>query len=288
MRKQISRKINLLKLCIYIVTLSVSVTGCNKKIAGFPADLADQLPQTTNYNIHKFVLDDRLGFRSPVVRWNLNGEELFMLIDTGAYENGLFKNGIKKALPGYEITDILKQNKYQFSVTLENNEYCLDPYGVFMGGIEEEILDGWLGLEWMKQYNNFIFDYVNNRIDYNKSPITDCDIPMNWNDLYRYKYAIPFRLNETEMYGLLDTGCYCTMVNRAVFGAEKTESGLYIVNDFSIGNINFKNMELASVEEGGGAEGIKELFAVTNVLGYPCFKDHVIQLDFKNNVFRIK
>ena len=31
-----------------------------------------------------------------------------------------------------------------------------------------------------------------------------------------------------------------------------------------------------------------EIIANENIIGYPCFKDHIIQLDYEHNVFRIK
>ena len=268
-------------LCVsMLVMLLLCVTGCKKETYDFPEDLAAQLPQTTNYNVHKFVIGDITAY-IPVVRWNLNGEELFMLIDTGAQTNGLYKNGIKKALPGYQITDILKENKYEFYVRLEDNEYCLDPYGIYM--TEEDILDGWLGQTWLTKYNNFVFDYVNNRIDYNQPPITDYDIPMNYNGHMKGQYCIPFTFNGKEMYGTIDTGSFGTFVSLGIIGEEKKEDGLYTVHDFGIGNVHYETMEITS-----GEDQTKWAFKVDNILGYPCFKDHVIQLDFKNNVFRIK
>ena len=77
--------------CMLLMLLCV--TGCKKETYEFPEDLAAQLPETTIYNIHKFVLDERLGYLSPFVRWRLNGQDLFMMVDSGCYENILLWNG---------------------------------------------------------------------------------------------------------------------------------------------------------------------------------------------------
>ena len=273
-------------LCGCMLMLMLCVIGCKKedKINDlFPQELAAQLPQTTNYNLHKFVISEELNYYSPVVRWQVNGQDLFMLVDTGAYNNFLFLNGIKKGLKGLIITDILKSPDMHFSVEINKLNYIIDPSCLMTVGYEVEFIDGLLGLSWMKRYNNIVFDYINHRIDYNQPPITDYDIPMNWNDVFGNGYAIPFTFNGKEMYGCIDTGCYCTYVNLGIIGEEKGDDGVYVVNDFSIGNIKYENMTITQAKEGAMDD-----FAKNNILGYSCFKDHVIQLDFKNNVFRIK
>ena len=69
---------------------------------------------------------------------------------------------------------------------------------------------------------------------------------------------------------------------------EKNENGIYIVKDFAIGNVHYDDMELSDVRDCVCASTSGHFIATNNMLGYPCFKDHIIQLDFKNNVFRIK
>ena len=267
--------------CMLLMLLCV--TGCKKETNDFPEELAAQLPETTIYNIHKFVLDERLGYNSPFVRWRLNGQDLFMMVDSGCYENILLWNGIKKAFPKFVINETFENAESEFSVKMENNEYLLDPYGIVSAGFIPDYFDGFLGLTWMKQYNNIVIDYVNNRIDYNQPPITDYDIPMNWDG---YQYSIPFTFNGNEMYGMLDTGCFSTHVNLGIIGEEKDDNGLYVVHDFSIGNVHYDSIEITP--EGYSNERFQNYAAKNNVLGYSCFKDHIIQLDFKNNVFRIK
>ena len=290
MRK--TERIIMVGLCGCMLVFCLLFVSCNssekKYVKEILFDLDKQLPQISNYNIHKFVIDERTLFLSPVVRWNLNGAELFMMIDTGCYENLLWKNGIKKALPDIVVTSSYKDPDVIMEAEIEKTKYWLDPYAFRAGGWEGVFIDGCLGLPWMEKYNNIVLDYVNSRIDYNQPPITDYDIPMNYGGVIDKSYCIPFIFNGKEMYGMLDTGSYYTYVNLGVIGEEKGESGVYIVHDFSIGNVHYEKMEIKSGDKVGCAEGAEWVFAKNNVLGYPCFKDHVIQLDFKNNVFRIK
>ena len=153
-------------------------------------------------------------------------------------------------------------------------------------GVENNY-DGYLGLDWLWKYNNVVLDYVNGRIDYNQKPISETSVPMRF-DPWNKIYYITFIFNGQELEGALDTGSYSTKVNMGALGDEKTDNGVYLVRDFVIGDVHYDDMELKGMDETGGSEGAKSFFSKNNVLGYPCFKDHVIQLDFKNNVFRIK
>ena len=280
------------KMLYVLMTACLIFTGCNssekKIVKEVLSDLDRQLPQTTNYNIHKFVIDERTCFLSPVVRWNLNGAELFMIVDTGCYDDLLWRNGIKKALPDDIVTSSYKDPNVLMKAEIENADYTLDPYAYRAGGWEGIFVDGCLGLPWMEKYNNIVLDYVNNRIDYNQPPITDYDIPMNYGGVIDKGYCIPFTFNGKEMYGMIDTGCFGIFVNLGIIGEEKGDGGVYIVHDFSIGNLHYESVKIEDGNSGTSAEGAEWVFAKNNVLGYPCFKDHVIQMDFKNNVFRIK
>ena len=273
-----------------LVMLLLCVIGCKKedKINDlFPPELAAQLPETTNYNLHKFVISEELDYLQPVVRWRLNGQDLFMVVDTGSPDNYLIKNGIKKGLKGFIASDIMSNPDIRFLVEVNKLTYILDPVGTGTVGYDCEYFDGLLGLTWMTKYNNIVFDYVNKRIDYNQPPISDYDIPMVYGN-YSKTYYVPFTFNGKEMLGLIDTGSYATFVNLPIIGEKKDDNGLYIVHDFCIGNVSYENMEIKAGDEVISNEGAMRTFAEDNVLGYSCFKDHVIQLDFKNNVFRIK
>ena len=280
-----------------LLLLLLCVTGCKKDKDEnvFPPELAAQLPQTTNYNVHKFVLDEDYDICSPIVRWNIDGNEYFMMVDTGAPDNCIMKVSAAKKILGkvlkkFEFADGFEaaDDYGKFDMDLKVNfytdklEYIINPY--YVSVFDEFYGDGLLGLTWMESYNNIVLDYVNHRIDYNQPPITDLDIPMT-KDIYKWQYSIPFMLNGREVYGMIDTGNYGLTLSLGVIGFEKNENGLYVVHDMSIGDVHYENMEADDPDDG---VKVANFFNTTNVLGYPCFKGHVIQLDFKNNIFRIK
>ena len=93
--------------------------------------------------------------------------------------------------------------------------------------------------------------------------------------------------NGRELYGYLDTGSYFTSIGQRL-DEEKDENGVYIVKDFSIGNVHYEKDVVLNARDGRIVDSSKRFMTTNNILGYTCFKDHVIQLDFKNNVFRIK
>ena len=132
----------------------------------------------------------------------------------------------------------------------------------------------------------YSFDYVNNKILFNQKLITEDSVSLVY-DTFVSKYKIPFTFNGRELYGYLDTGCYCTSIGQRL-DEEKDENGIYIVKDFAIGNVHYEKDVLSNVREGRIVDSSRHFITTNNMLGYPCFKDHIIQLDFKNNVFRIK
>ena len=271
--------------CSSLIVMLLCVIGCKKETYDFPEDLAAQLPQTTNYNVHKFVLYDNC----PAIRWNINGNEVFMLVDTGAAYNYITKRKTaKKLLDGIfnkiELSKNYGDYEIDFNVRFPKDDfdYILNP--CYISWYDMQGQDGLLGLTWMEKYNNIVIDYKKCRIDYNQPPISETDIPMSKDVKYKRQYSIYFTIDGIETYGMIDTGNPFTHLSLDVYGLERDENGLYIIDDLCIGDIHYKNFKPDDPSEVGGSSA----FSTENVLGYPCFKDHVIQLDFKNNVFRIK
>ena len=77
------------------------------------------LPETTNYNIHKFVIPE--NEECPFVRWQLNGQSLFMQIDTGCHKNILHNHGIKKIFKSFKRMEEYKNTDFSLFVELEDN-----------------------------------------------------------------------------------------------------------------------------------------------------------------------
>ena len=273
------------------------MTGCRKssddvtEILEFPKELADQIKPDTKRNEYNFVIISSLGMNSPVIKYRMDGKICFMLVDTGCRENWLLKNGIRKIFSGMKFPDDYKVDYKHVKGYVEGLDYILD--SEVFDGVNPDELDGILGLSWLwknnravEQNDNVVFDYVNNKILFNQKPITEDSIPLIY-ETAALTYKIPFTFNGRELYGYLDTGCYCTSIGQRL-DEEKDENGIYIVKDFAIGNVHYEKDILSNVREGILLDSSRHFITTNNMLGYPCFKDHIIQLDFKNNVFRIK
>ena len=283
--------------CILFTLSFFCMTGCRKSSDGaaqiqeFPKELSDQIKPDTKRNEYNFVIMSPLGMDSPVIKYRMDGKVCYMLVDTGCLDNWLIKKGIEKIFSGMTFPmDYVYPNKY-VTGQVEGLEYILEAE-VFSDVVPDEV-DGILGLSWLwknnravEQNDNVVFDYVNNKILFNQKPITEDSVSLVY-DTFVSKYKIPFMFNDRELYGYLDTGCYCTSIGQRL-DEEKDENGVYIVKDFAIGNVHYENNVLSNVREGRIVDSSKRFMTTNNIIGYPCFKDHIIQLDFKNNVFRIK
>ena len=58
--------------------------------------------------------------------------------------------------------------------------------------------------------------------------------------------------------------------------------------NLKINSIEYKDIKIIKTNKKNTSKKNIEMYKNENIIGYPCFKDHVIQLDFENNVFRIK
>ena len=291
------KKIILFSVCFLFMLSLFCITACRKtsdeavQILDFPKELAEQIKTDTKRNEYNFVIVSSLGLNSPVIKYRMDGKICFMLVDTGCRENWLLKNGIGKIFSGMKFPDDYKVDYKYVTGQVEGLEYILD--AEFFNDVVPDVVDGILGLSWLwknnravEQNDNVVFDYVNNKILFNQKPITEDSIPLIY-ETAAMAYKIPFTFNGRELYGYLDTGSYCTLIGQHL-DEEKNENGIYIVKDFAIGNVHYDDMELSDVRDGVCASTSGHFIATNNMLGYPCFKDHIIQLDFKNNVFRIK
>ena len=121
-------------------------------------------------------------------------------------------------------------------------------------------------------------------------------------------YYIHYSLDGIKDLGLIDTGCdgfivrenYTTdYVDISENEIEKfIEESEYIkkkidtvkFNTITIGNVSFESVEgFLAIDERVkmNQEATKE-HRLRSILGYKFFKDHIIQLDFKNNLFYIE
>lgn len=85
---------------------------------------------------------------------------------------------------------------------------------------------------------------------------------------------------------LVDTGCFSVFVNKPNVRVTIREAEIISVK---LGTVEFNDISIAANKTLITNEDAKNgIYSNENIIGYPCFKDHVIQLDFEHNKFRIK
>ncbi len=240
---------------------------------------------------------DRISFsttliHAPTIKYKINGVELFMVVDTGANRHALLnskpvQNLVKKDLSSNEAYSLAKKSKYYAIYFYFDEEpsfpYILDPNGIFSTGMKKNNFDGLLGLPYLQKNRNVVFDYINNTMSFNEEPICDNSLPM-----YRNKdelWFTPIECNGVKTNALIDTGCNLLFINKnkkRIIGEDKYAN-------VKLGNVEINDLFLGSDKDVTSNEKAKNgNYKNENIIGYSVFKDHVIQLDFENNVFRIK
>jgi hypothetical protein len=224
---------------------------------------------------------------TPTIQFTLSGKNLFFAVDTASVGNFMLgsksvKQIVNKKL--YKIANMIDlDDGHILSVTIDKNVFLLDPKGIFTSGLKRNPYDGFIGLTYLEQYKNVVFDYKNKVIHFNQEPICDNELPMHKkNNLW---FTI-IECNGVESNALIDTGCFSVFINKQ--NVKNTINDDQLINiklgSTVINNISLKyNNTLVTNKNARNT-----IYKNENIIGYPCFKDHVIQLDFENNVFRIK
>lgn len=257
----------------------------------------------TNINNHKYIkiLNEEFskpaitnGFHfstklthTPTIQFTLSGKNLFFAVDTASVGNFMLgsksvKQIVNKKL--YKIANMIDlDDGHILSVTIDKNVFLLDPKGIFTSGLKRNPYDGFIGLTYLEKYKNVVFDYKQKVILFNQEPICDNALPMYKRDNL---WFTTFKYNNIESNGIIDTGCFSVFINKSNAKNVITENKLI---DIELGNIKINNISLKNNDTLITNEHARNtIYKYENIIGYPCFKDHVIQLDFENNVFRIK
>jgi hypothetical protein len=205
--------------------------------------------------------------------------------------HSFYKNGGITINMASTDTDGLNENKISFIAS---------PY-------EKESVDGLLGLPYFQRYSAVVFNYTNQLIKFTDEPITTGYIPMRL--YFNSLLIIDFQADSFIESGIIDTGNN-TFVIRKEF--EKStpllsddEMSEYLKKDIPQKKGTYKIEKVKRIQIGENVysdvnaiygdyvfahtnEKARQMFNVCNSLGYTFWKNHVIQLDFKNMVFRIK
>lgn len=271
-------------------------------------------------NNHSFIKDfskddDILSFSlkspdyklRPVICIHDSGKDFFFQVDTGTTNSYLYLNGFTKMnlelKEGYTLKDVTVNFQFEDPrLLIDGKSHNVSLY------IKEEnnYTDGLLGIDFLYQYDNLVFDYKNKTLKLNQNPINSTPIPMykkSKNLCYVY-YSVDGVLD----FGLIDTGAQVFIIredyknNYTDISEEeinKLRSGPDIqlkkmnpifFNEIILGNITYKNIpgRLAIDKHIIIAQKDRKELRKRSSLGAPFFKNHIIQLDLKNNLFYIE
>lgn len=247
----------------------------------------------------------------PVVTIKDSGVIFYFLVDTGttlSYVNENFCKKINlspKEYDNYEggiVTLYIEDSRYLVDEKKHILKMPVKKSDVFT----EKEIDGLLGIDFLSQYENVIFDYKRKKIKFNQPAINNYPIEM-YNDISDTFY-IYFSLDGIKDYGLLDTGCHGFIVRenyktdyvelsddeileiRKGPNLVKKKMDSVLINKIDIAKITYKNIygDFAIDERIKMDKAAEKEHRVRSVLGYSFFKNHIIQLDFKNSLFYIK
>lgn len=162
--------------------------------------------------------------------------------------------------------------------------------------------DGVLGLNFYKNMDSVIFDYENNRIIFNDNQIDSNLIPLKiLNDERGEGIYIDCFINGELEPCLIDTGSNVCIVRQDfqkernkiydLLISEKTKGNyVNIIKSLEICNIKYSNIDFYySISTGLKCwPAAREYYKKHTGLGFPAFENHIIQIDFKNQLFGIK
>ena len=273
------------KVLITFFSLLILLFGCfNSNSKSYTTVLNDELTSVDS--------DGKIPFsttltHTPTIKYKLEKSELFFAVDTGSVINFLLGSKSVENLVQKEVYSIAKkikkQNTLDIRINFGNEQFLLDPNGVFSSGMKTNPYDGFLGLTYLEQFRNVVFDYVNKTISFNEEPICDNSLPMYKRD---YVWFTTFECNGVKSNAMVDTGCFSVFINKP--NVKATVGDDEIIN-VRLGNVECNGISILQNKTLVTNENAKNgMYKNENIIGYPCFKDHVIQLDFEHNTFRIK
>ncbi|MCF0125701.1 MAG: hypothetical protein HUJ68_08105 [Clostridia bacterium] len=287
---------------LFFIFLGFSMVSC-KLNKSFKKDLKYHKDEVI------FSLNCSDFLHCPVVTIEDSGVILYFLVDTGCTISRINVNGFKK----FNLETDQNLEDLTFNLFLEDKRYLSDGKNHNLSMtiknnkvFNETQIDGILGIDFLSQYDNVVFDYKTNKIKFNEPPINNNPIEMfkkRGNGYYVY-----YSLDGIKDFGLIDTGCdgfvvrekyqtdYIETTENEIekFIEEsdyiKKKSDTVMFNTIKIGNVFFDNIEgyFAIDERIKMSQDATKEHRLRSILGYKFFKNHIIQLDFKNNVFYIE
>ncbi len=141
----------------------------------------------------------------PIVRIKIGESYYHFVVDTGAAGNSFYSK------PDPSMSVVKEGNARAFGLDTEVNglmrHISFADFFVKETGFSSDRVDGLIGIDFMSIYNNVVFDYINRKIIFDASPISEDDIPMVHEHRSNFlQYIIEFTVDGNKEYGLIDTG----------------------------------------------------------------------------------
>lgn len=271
---------------VLILSFLVLLVSCSKQNQNYIEVLSQELPLADS---KKEIQFSTTLIHIPTIKFKVNKEELFFAVDSGSVSNWLLgTDSVKKIVPKdlYQASrKVNYKSSYRMSYTTDNMNFMLDPNYIFSAVLKDSPYDGFLGLTWLEQYKNVVFDYQKKTLSFNQEPICDNELPLYKNQQLNLWFTT-FECNGVSSNALVDTGCFSVFINKPNV---KSSVGTDEIINVKLGNVEIRDISIAANKTLITNEEAKNgLYKNENIIGYPCFKDHVIQLDFEHNKLRIK
>ncbi len=293
---------NLSKL-LFVFFITIFMFSCKKNVS-MEKELAEHNGEVI-FSLNCIDYKNR-----PVVTIEDSGLIFYFLVDTGSTQSYANENFCKKInlrpeeydnFEGGIVTLYIEDSRYLIDEKEHVLKMPVKKSEVFM----EKEIDGLLGIDFLSQYENVVFDYKRKKIKFNQLPINNYPIEMykDISDTFYFFYS----LDGIKDYGLLDTGCDSFIVreNYQTDYAEVSDDEIREIrngpnlvkkkmdkvhfNKIDIGKISYKNMYgYFAIDERVKMNATAEkIHRIRSIIGYSFFRNHIIQLDFKNSLFYI-
>lgn len=258
-----------------------------------------------------FSLDCKDYKNRPVISLEDSGSIFYFMVDTGTTSSYLNENGLKKC--NFNLDENVSLEDITVTFHIEDKRFLLSDSQLEISMVvekesddSEKYVDGMLGIDFFTMYDNVVFDYKEKKLKFNQSPINE-----NFVKMYKSSantYYIYYYVNGIEDFGLIDTGAMVFIVREtyktpyAEFSEDEIKKMIEqseVLNE-KVSHINFENINIGHTEYNNmkgylardkrlkAEDKAKKSCRFKSSLGTPFYKNHIIQLDFKNNKFYIE
>ncbi|MBO4727675.1 MAG: hypothetical protein J5631_04565 [Spirochaetaceae bacterium] len=306
-------------LFIILIILFVSCKSADKSasVSDYEKDFRQrETPYENCFAIFPFTLNYTQPASYPIIKINNS----FLLLDTGANITCVGEKGMYDLFyDSYEnvmsqknlITSDGNFNIYNQQIgywTIPSYDGGFQNIPFYFSNYDFPKFDGIIGEDCFKSFSNIIIDYKNKLIVFDGEPIKGEEIPMLIDE--EGLCFIEFSCNGNKEIGLIDTGSGDFILRSSFFEksceynhntiekikelksrrVKLSEPVNYVFQEVTIGKIKYKKLtaKLASDPRIQMADEARGRLTEYSTLGFPFFENKIIQLDYKNKVFRIQ